>query len=141
MAHVAERQETVIELWSVQGQGGLLSRGTLATKRKAKVTMTFTAFGVIKSVGGAIMLDEGLESRDVRRAIAQPLKAKGAEKGVGAGPEKELARVVEKQLRDLQNAQQKRCLPEQKEASSFPKMVLRRSRGRHRNPQRVRQDA
>ena len=53
------------------------------------------------------MLDEGLEVRDVRRAIAQTLKAKGAEKGVGAGPKTELARAVEKQLRDLQNAQQK----------------------------------
>ena len=42
------------------------------------------------------MLDEGLEVRDVRRAIAQTLKAKGAEK-----------RAVEKQLRDLQKAQQK----------------------------------
>ena len=30
------------------------------------------------------MLDEGLEARDVRRGIAQTLKAKGAEKGVGA---------------------------------------------------------
>ena len=47
------------------------------------------------------MQDEGLEVRDVRRAIAQTLKAKGAE-GVGAGPRAELARSVEKQLRDLQ---------------------------------------
>ena len=102
------------------------------------------------------MLDEGLEVRDVRRNIAQTLKGKGGEKGE-AGPRTELARAVEKQLRDLQNAQQKSsrdserwpntawslrgCWPEQKETNNCPETVLRRSRSRHRNPQRVRQHA
>ena len=54
--------------------------------------MTFNAPGVIKSEGGP----EGLEVRNVRRAIDQTLKAKGAEKGVGAGPKTELARAVKK---------------------------------------------
>ena len=53
------------------------------------------------------MQDEGLEVRDVRRTVAQTLKAKGAETGVGAGPRTELVRSVEKQLRDMQSAQQK----------------------------------
>ena len=49
------------------------------------------------------MWDGGLEVRLVRRALAQTLKAKGTEKGVGAGPKTELARTVEKQLRGLQS--------------------------------------
>ena len=53
------------------------------------------------------MLDKGLQVRDVRRAVAQTLKTRGAEKGVGAGPKTELVRAVQKQLRDLQTAQQK----------------------------------
>ena len=81
---------------------------TPAAHRKVKVTMTFNALGMLKKEGGgAAMQEEGLEVRDVRRAIAQTLKAKGAEWRVGAGPKTELARSVEKQLRDLQSAQQK----------------------------------
>ena len=77
---------------------------TPTAQRKAKVTMAFNALGVLKNEGGsAAMQEEGLEVRDVRRAIAQTLKAKGAETGVGAGPRTELARSVEKQLRDLQS--------------------------------------
>ena len=70
--------------------------------------MTFNSLGVINNEGGgAGMQDVGLEVRLVRRALAQTPKAKGAEKGVGAGRKTELARTVEKQLRDLQSAQQK----------------------------------
>ena len=48
--------------------------------------MAFNALGVLKNEErGAAMQDEGLEVRDVRRAIAQTLKAKGAETRVGAG--------------------------------------------------------
>ena len=94
MAHVAERQETVIECFGAfRVKEAYSAEETPATHRKAKVTMTFNALGVIKSEGGAGMVDEGFEARDVRRAIAQTLKAKGAEKGVGAGPKTELARV------------------------------------------------
>ena len=87
------------------------------------------------------MQDEGLEVRDVR-AIAQTL---------GAGLRTELARSVEKQLRDLQSPKQKRwnasepwpepvslwrgCWPMRKETDSCPVAVPRRGRGRHRIPQ------
>ena len=53
--------------------------------------MAFNALGVLKNEGGE---DEWLEVRDVRRAIAQTLKAIGAETGVGAGPRTELVRSV-----------------------------------------------
>ena len=94
--------------WSVQNEGAYSAEETPPAQRKAKVTMTFNALGVLKNErGGAAMQEDRLEVRDVRRAIAQPLKAKGAQKGEGAGPKTELARSVEKQLRDLQSAQQK----------------------------------
>ena len=99
MAHVAERQETVIDCFGAFRVKEAYSAEEMpATQGKAKVTMTFNAPGVIKSDGGAGMLDEGLKVRDVRRTIAQTLKAKGAEKAVGTGLKTELA---------LQKAQQK----------------------------------
>ena len=108
MALVAARQENSDRVpWSVQGEGGALSGRNPAAQRKAKVTMTFNALGVLKNEeGSAAIQEERLEVRDVRRAIAQTLKVKGAETGVGAGPKTELAKSVEKQLRDLQSAQQ-----------------------------------
>ena len=60
---------------------------TTVAQRKAEVTMAFNVLGVLKNDGGcAAVQEEGLEVRDVRRAIAQTLKAKGADTGVGAGP-------------------------------------------------------
>ena len=105
MAHVAEWQETVIECFGAHRVKEAYSAEKVpATQRKAKVKMTFNTPWVIKSEGGAVMLDEGLKVRDVRRAIAQTLKANGAE---WEQDRRGLARAVEKQLRDLQIAQQK----------------------------------
>ena len=87
-AHVAERQATVIECFGAFRVKETYSADEPpAAQRKAKVTMTFDATGVIKIQGGVRMLDEGLDVRDVRRAIAQTLKAKGAEKGKGSRTE------------------------------------------------------
>ena len=58
MAHVAERQDTVIECCGAFRVKAHSSDEMPAPQRKAKVTMTFNALGVIKSVGGAGMLDE-----------------------------------------------------------------------------------
>ena len=109
MAHVAARQDTVTECFGAfRVKEAYSADETPGAQREAKVTMSFNPLGLIKSEGGdAGMLDEGLEVRDVRRALAQTMKVKGEEKGVGAGPKTELARTVEKQLRDLQTAQQK----------------------------------
>ena len=69
------------------GSGSGLHGGSQETRTRARAGSTVHARGscinalrVIKSEGGAGMLDEGFEVRDVRRAIAQTLKAKGAEK-------------------------------------------------------------
>ena len=64
-----------------------------------KFLAEFGNSGEYTHVAGGVrgMLDEVPEVRDVRRAIAQTLKAKGAEKGVGAEPKTVLARAVEKQ--------------------------------------------
>ena len=48
-------------LWSVQGEGGVLSGRNPAGQCKAKVTMAFNAHGVLKNEGGsAAMQEEGL---------------------------------------------------------------------------------
>ena len=53
-------------LWSVQGEGGVLSGRNPQQYSARKVTMAFNALGVRKNEGvGAAMLDEGLEVRDV----------------------------------------------------------------------------
>ena len=109
MALVAARQEAVTECFGAfMVEEAYSADETPAAQRKAKVTVAFNALGVIKNGGGgAATQDEGIEVRDVRRAIAQTPKAKGAETEVGAGPRAELVRSVEKQLRDLQSAHQK----------------------------------
>ena len=105
MELVAVRQETVTECFGgFRVKEAHSADETPAAQRKVKVMVTFNALGVL---GVPEMQEKGIEVRDVRRAIAQTLKAKGAELGVGAGPKTELARSVEKQLRDLLSAQQK----------------------------------
>ena len=80
MALVAVRQETVTECFGAfRVKEAYSAEETPAAQRKAKVTMTLNAPGVLKNQGGgAAMQEEGLEVRDVT----------------------ELARSVEKQLRD-----------------------------------------
>ena len=91
MALVAGNSDRV--LWSVQGEGGVLSRRNPSSSAQGE-----GGDDVLKNEEGcAAVQEEGLEVSDVRRAIAQTLKAKGA------GPKTELARSVEEQLRDLQS--------------------------------------
>ena len=108
---------------------------TPAAQRKAKVTMTFNALGMLhKKGGGAAMQEEGLEVRGVRRAIAQTLKAKGAEWEVGAGPKTELVRSVEKQL-----SSRRGCWPIRKGTDSCPERCCAVDQA-GAVPQRVMQD-
>ena len=61
---------------------------TPAAQRKVKVTMTFNAPGVFKNEGGgAAMEEEGLEVRDVRRAIAQNAESERSRDGGGRSSE------------------------------------------------------
>ena len=84
MVHVAERQETVIECFGAcRVKEAYSAEEGPATQRKAKVMMTFNALGVIKERG------------------------RGRNAGRRARGKGELARALWKQLRDLQNAQQK----------------------------------
>ena len=71
MAHVAERQETVIECFGpFRVMEAHQAEETPATQQ-GKGDDDLQRVRVIKSEGGAGMLDEGFQVRDVRRAIAQ----------------------------------------------------------------------
>ena len=97
MAHVAARQETVTD-WSVQSEGGLINGGNSSSAAQGKGDDDVQLAGSDQQRGREGARECRTEGRLVRRALAQTLKAKGAEKGVGAGPKTELARTVEKQL-------------------------------------------
>ena len=73
MELVAERKETVTECF---GAFRVKEAYSAEETPAAQVTMSFNALGLLKK---EVMLEEGLEVRDVRRAIAQTLEAKEAE--------------------------------------------------------------
>ena len=95
-------------LWSVKGEGGVLSGRNPSSSAQGEgdddVQRARSAQerGRGRGNGGRRARGQGRETSNRPNA-----ESERSREGVGAGPKTELARSVEKQLRDLQSAQQK----------------------------------